>query len=727
MKPNPILVPILLAASLVACGGPPTEPAPGLVARFEARVDDGVAERRVLQGVETVSIRTEDEARLLRAGNSHRLAVSTWEGVARETTLTLSDATTLSIEVAAMPPLGGPFSVDNAVEHAQATARLRLVDDDTGSTLVEESATIGGAWAQHRVELPAVESGRLILDSTGAAPVAWAGFYSPTPEVARDDRPPNLVLVVIDTLRADHLSLYGYDQPTSPRLDAFAEQAHVFEHALSASTWTLPSTASLLTGLLPAQHGLRTVHDALADEVETVTERLRANGYRTAAITDGGFLDPRWGFEQGFDRYDVTRGRAWQEKDAAVIADGALDWFETNLHEPYFLLIHTYETHQPYVNPEGYADPFFDGAAPARSPSVGPDSILRSYANVPVTPPTPLVESNRRLYNGEIRRADHYLGEVLDLVMASRAADRTAILITSDHGEEFLEHGNVEHGLGKVFDINVRVPMILRLPGQQAGTRQATPVTGIDVAPTLLDLAGLEPLTGPGRSLRELVEQADPGRPVVVEGFNSFPQLNEHRLRLDEGPITLVRDMVRQRTFWFDRAADPGLTRPSEDLTDPRIAPLIARMQAMLAWTGEGQMVVRLDAGPARVTAAAESRVVPVGAWAGFDWRPATPIGEGDGGVGVELDAEDESYLVFDLRPGGGAWILEATGADASSWSIELSTRDSESKPLVWDSASRDLPEPGVVFPTWAVVDPTAAEMTPEATRELKALGYLGD
>ncbi|MEM8929725.1 MAG: sulfatase [Acidobacteriota bacterium] len=718
----------LLLSTLAACRPPSPQQDTALVDRFVVSSSAGSSARQVRQGEQTIEIRDTDGPRHLAVGHSHRLAVTTWEGVARDAEVTIGADAVLALTITGLLPA---TEIDSAPR--RATARVRLVDSE-GRVVVDREAEVDETWRRHRMALPPIEGGRLQIESVGAAPVAWAEIHllgdpvapSISAEKSSTETPPNLILVVIDTLRADHLSLYGYEYATSPRLDALADSAHVFDRSYSASTWTLPSTGSLLTGLLPAQHGLRSLHDALPEEVVTVTERLRSQGYRTAAITDGGFLDPRWGFRQGFERYDVTEGRAWQPKDVAAITTAAREWIEDNAYEPFFLLVHTYETHHPYLNPEGHAAPFFDGDAPAQSGVVGDDVILKTYTREPMTPPSPLVTENLGLYVGEIRRADQYVGELLDLVLDSPAGDRTAILITSDHGEEFLEHGNVEHGLGKVFDANVRVPMILKLPGQQVGSRQATPVSGIDVAPTLLDLAGIESPEGQqGDSLRAWVDgAADPGRRVLVEGINSFPNLNENRYRVDDGDITLIHDLVRGRSIWFDRSTDPAMDEPRLDLADPRVAAAVDRLQAVLAWTSRGKMAVRLAAGPHRITAAAGSRVVPIGAWVGLDWRPVAATVDG---AAVDLDPTRASYMVFDLGEVGGAWDIALFDVDGTSTRHTVTTRGGDGSPLVWRSADRQIPPFDVVFPTFAFFDPDAAEMTPEATQELKALGYLGD
>jgi hypothetical protein len=282
---------------------------------------------------------------------SERPALVTGGGISWQTPAGELEGGTLAFSIAAPGEAGGIAVVERNGPGGEREELLRI-------------EVAPGTWIRRRLPLERRDSpgddDRLVLRSDGAA-VAWAEIHWLPAAVGSRVRlviPPDVVLVSIDTLRADHLSSYGYRRPTSPNLDRLADESLLFTRSSSASTWTLPSTATLLTGLLPAQHGLRRLGHRLPPEVETLAERLREHGYRTAAITDGGFVGPDWGFSQGFERYDATAGEAWAPKDVAVIAEAASRWIEENRFHPFFLFVHTYETHKPYANREGFADDF---------------------------------------------------------------------------------------------------------------------------------------------------------------------------------------------------------------------------------------------------------------------------------------------------------------------------------------------------------------------------------
>jgi len=355
---------------------------------------------------------------------------------------------------------------------------------------------------------------------------------------------PDIVLVSIDTVRADHLSLYGYDRPTSPQLDRFAQRdCRIYDGSVSSSTWTLPSHGSMFTGLLPGEHGLTHVERRLSKRSRTLAQRLQDAGYATSAVTDGGFLAPLWGLERGFGRYSATTGEAWEKKDARVIFDSA----RTELARlsagstPFFLFVHSYEAHQPYDNREGFADPFLDPAY---------DGPLQATAgSTSRTDQAPDPADRRRmidLYDGEIRRLDHFLGEFLAELRRARRDRPTWIVVTSDHGEAFGEHGTWEHGLGRVEDENVGVPLLLCGPGLSQAGHWAVPTSTLDVAPTLLALASLDvPDEMLGRPLTTLPRDAH--RWTVSHGYNSHPDLDEEWLRLGDGAHRLVVDVRRGR------------------------------------------------------------------------------------------------------------------------------------------------------------------------------------
>ncbi len=700
------LAPLLL---LAACR-PDPPPDPGdlrLLDRFKAIVDEGTAARFTVELEGREHRLTTAAANRVSVARSERQALVTGPGVVWRTAGEETLGDTFAVSLAALGPAA-----------PGATAVVELVAGGERREILR-AAVAAGAWSRHRVALPR-RSGRLVLTSEGL--VAWAEIHAlRSEESAGRPARPDLVLISIDTLRADHLSTYGYHRPTSPRLDRLAAESHVFRRSLSASTWTLPSTATLLTGLLPAQHGLLSIRQRLPPPVDTLAERLGRLGYRTAAFTDGGFVAPQWGFSQGFERYDATAGKAWGPKDVAAIAGPAQRWLEENRFHPFFLFVHTYETHQPYTNREGFADPFFDPAYDGRFADRASVRVSEAEATAGAD-----LERIVALYDGEVRRADHYLGRLLDALRASGRWRDTAVIVTSDHGEEFLDHGDFDHGFAKVFDPNVRVPLILKPPGEPAARTVDRPVTGLDVAPTLLGLAGDAGAAGlPGRPLLAAGSPAADGA-VLVHGTHSFPHLDEERYRLDHGDHAVVFDRVRVE--WFDLVADPEMRRPDGEVFAGPAAAAADRLQAALAWLGEAELVARLPADVRRVVAPKSSRIEPLGVWSGLTWRPGR---RADGRWEVELEPGGPHDLVFSPRRGEGGWRLVVERAAAGAPELLMLEARRSQRPL--GGRGGDLqrpvggppPEPGIILPSALLFRTAAVELGDEKVEELKALGYL--
>ncbi len=650
----------------------------------------------------------------IRLATSDRGAVLTRPGVTWELPLGAS-ARHLSVSLGAVADPHDP---------RPSAARIELLEGTATSSLLEASLQPGDAWQGRRVAIPkGGRDRRLVLSSTGPAPVAWAEIYDDLPPRAAVSKRPNLVLVIIDTVRADHLSAYGYRRPTSPNLAQLASRGLLFRNSYSASTWTLPSTASLLTGLYPDQHGVRRLPQVLSPEADTLAERLRAFGYRTAAFTDGGFVDPQWGFAQGFERYDSTRGQAWSPKDVKRVVEPAARWLMERSAEskagdtaPFFLLVHTYEAHQPYLNRDGLADAFLPPGPKPRNESY--------WIHFPARLEGPELSRVVALYDGEIRRADRHLAKIWRLLGQKEFADRTAILVTSDHGEELMDHGNMEHGMGKLYDENIKVPLILKLPDGTRGN-VTSPVSGVDVVPTFLDLAGVPKAdlqSLPGRSLLPLA--ADPkartaSREILTEGLNSFHQTHERRYRLDQGKTTLLFDVVRRRAQIFDRTHDAAMRKPRP--ATGADAQEVERLQTALAWFG-GPRSVRLPADLSGLAIPRASRVAPLAVWDGLDERKPPRSGQP-----VALTPGRPHALTFALLPGTGEISLRL---------LRPGDQRPELVRLEESKAATPSPPPFIgSLPTLARIltgfrlgrggESSLEDLDEEGRAELRALGYL--
>jgi arylsulfatase A-like enzyme len=312
--------------------------------------------------------------------------------------------------------------------------------------------------------------------------------------------PHGIILISLDTLRADHLGSYGYHRNTSPSIDAFAQESILFERAVVQAPTTLPSHMSIMTSLYPSFHGVWQENFPLADEHMTLAELLREGGYRTAAFVDGGYVSGVYGFERGFDLYDDQRG------GIAVILPKVKKWLNDNKSDPFFLFIHCYDIHSPYDPPPPYNTIFHDFTY-AGHLFPGTRTLFKIAGKK-----LQLNDEDLRhfiaLYDGGIRYTDEKIGEFLSYLSASELTDQSLIIITSDHGEEFKEHGGILHRQ-VYYRPELHVPLIIRIPQyRKKQIRLNELVRSIDLLPTILDMAELQPPPGAqGRSLLPLIKR----------------------------------------------------------------------------------------------------------------------------------------------------------------------------------------------------------------------------
>ena len=338
----------------------------------------------------------------------------------------------------------------------------------------------------------------------------------------------NVLLISVDTLRADRLNSYGYDQHTvSPNIDRLAQDGILFENQIASSPWTTPSHMSMLTSLSPSAHGIVRpfgtaakdlrpgMYNRLPEARVTLAETLQARGYATAAFTGGITIDPTIGFDQGFSVYETSMYKLNEQNVSTLF-----DWLGAHATVPFFLFWHTFEVHAPYLHAKHLPEPFWEirseydelaksasGEASLYAAHVSKNKKLRAF----------LVERGafkrdvtEALYLGGIDSMDVWLGRLVAELRKRDLYDRTMIILTSDHGDEFADHDPArfyDHHGHSAYEELVRVPLIIKLPDQRyAGTRVSTVTRAIDIMPTVLDLLGVEPAQNEmqGESLRPL-------------------------------------------------------------------------------------------------------------------------------------------------------------------------------------------------------------------------------
>jgi arylsulfatase A-like enzyme len=330
---------------------------------------------------------------------------------------------------------------------------------------------------------------------------------SPVPRATR-----GYILISIDTLRADHLGLYGYPRPTSPFLDSLARRATVFEEAYAQFPSTLVSHMSMLTGLYPREHGVFPPNSVLSPRVETLAEVFQRHGFRTAGFTEGGYVSGRYGFRRGFDVFASTERRRQADRLIGHTFQQGVGFLESlGPQDRFFLFLHTYAVHAPYDAPPRYQDLFWSGPPPPGAiPPSGPALLRWDLTGEP--PPAPVLDRLRAQYDAGIRQTDDVLRGFFADLKRLGLDDEVTVVITADHGEEFHDHGRFNHT--QLYRETLHVPLLVLHPDASAAVRHGGIVELVDLAPTLYEMARLKPRGRPsGDSLAPLVGNPSPPLP----------------------------------------------------------------------------------------------------------------------------------------------------------------------------------------------------------------------
>ena len=393
---------------------------------------------------------------------------------------------------------------------------------------------------------------------------------------------PNVLLVTLDTVRADHCSVYGYGRDTTPNLQRLAARSVIFESAYAPMATTGPSHATMFTSLYPRTHGFLKNGYVLDEGFVTLGEMFHGMTYQTAAVVGSYAVSSKFGFSQGFDHFDDEFGsggyrsfkQTWEghtvdglfDRDGSQVTDRAVRWLsdEWNPSNPFFLWAHYFDAHAPYAPAPGFRDVF-------HSDRDNPESLAS-------------IES---AYDEEILEVDHAIGRLFDFLDASDLVNSTVVVVIGDHGEGLMQHGHLEHGL-QLYEEAVRIPFLISWPRRIKKSRSVVqPVELLDLMPTILDLVGCDkPGPGKGRSLRSvLVDDAllDPLHPVFFERRFYSPgrvgnfDVSGEKFAVRSGRWKFIVAKEEGTTELYDLTSDPG-ERLNLALRDADVSERMRRM-----------------------------------------------------------------------------------------------------------------------------------------------------
>jgi arylsulfatase A-like enzyme len=490
------------------------------------------------------------------------------------------------------------------VDDQPATFRVALsgVSDTNERVLLEHTVSTPYRWDRQRIDLGEFAGRQVRLklavaaDSPGV-PGLWGAPVIRSRTAAPRDTPQGVILIQADTLRPDHLGLYGHTRDTAPFLGRMAAEGAVFRQAFAQAGWTKVSTPSIMTSLYPSTHGVLTFDDRVPASATTLGEVYREAGYATLSLSSVMFSGQYTNLHQGFEElHELTSvpdsGGPYSSKTAREYVDRATEWIERHRDGPFFLYLHVFDPHSPYEPRRPYDTMWADPAKreahirereSLRKTIADPFLAVRGMATreemlAAGLDPAAYLAHDKDWYDSSIRGLDAEVARLFERLRVSGLDGRTAVVFLSDHGEEFQEHGRMWHGQSAYGEM-MRVPLVVRWPeGVTAGRVIEEPVQLIDVMPTLLDFSRLPPPEGPqGQSLRPLLRppngstngdgSADAGwrrRPVIMEkqpmGQPGHPAMTESYAILDGGWKLIhnkVRPPDRPEFELFDAARDP--------------------------------------------------------------------------------------------------------------------------------------------------------------------------
>jgi len=417
-----------------------------------------------------------------------------------------------------------------------------------------------------------------------AAPGCGGGARDADPPAWEPARP-DVILIVVDTLRRDCLGVYGNDGDLTPAADAFAADAVRYERAYSQAPWTTPSVGSLLASRYPQSLGISQRRSAVPEAPVLLPESLRDAGYDTGAVVSNLFCSTRWNFGQGFTFFDESPATGYEDVTSGEVTDRAIEFVDRERDQPFFLWVHYFDPHFLYrLHPEFVPPSDYEGRINDELP----------YQKLDLLQEKGLTDADiaelRRRYDSEVAYTDHEVGRLLDHLRARGLYDDALIVFTSDHGEAFLEHGVLGHGRSLQQEL-VHVPLLMKIPGVAPGVVEST-VQLVDVAPTVLTRLGLpEPSTGTvGRSLLAGADETE-----SAPAFFSTLLGGDTRGVVTAG-LKLIEHMPTGRRQLYDLDEDPAEARNLAEEQPETVETLTVLLDAWADQVREGQeQAVELD------------------------------------------------------------------------------------------------------------------------------------
>lgn len=476
---------------------------------------------------------------------------------------------------------------------ARGVGELRVTAGlESGETVELDAIRLHDRYQSKQLTLPGSGDRALLLTIAGPETVQWRALELHEPEPDSPAVSPlvgscagrNVVIFLADSLAARHTTVHGYDRETTPGLERFAAAGVRFEAAHSQTSWTMPSVTSLFTAQNQERHGMLRMNQQLPDGIGTLAQTFHGAGYKTIGLIQNGIIWKHTHLDRGFDEYDVRREG---NKVSEEILQKARELMNVDRGRPLFLYVHLTPPHQPYLPPKSYSNQFVDPNYDGEVTGSIMDCAKINHFKPPIDSPD--VQHLQALYDGHIKYVDDMIAKTMDEVWKESPREDWVVVLTSDHGEAFMQHGDQGHN-SQVYEEMVHIPLVITAPGTplKAGTEVPAPVSLLDVGPTLRDLTGLpaHAQVEDGRSLVPLME--DPTRdmrrafylssryPKETDGQPSWTavRLGDYKLLASEAGLEL-----------YNLATDPFETN---NLTAELPLRTRAMAELLVAWRSTG-------------------------------------------------------------------------------------------------------------------------------------------